>query len=447
MSLNSFLSLSPRRSWRTVVASSFVAATAVLSFAAAHAADAAPRWTASWAVAARDYNEPSPVPGIATPPALTLRDQTVRVRVDPAAGGTTVRVRFSNAFGTAPLHIAAASVARSTGGDALSPGSMRSLHFNGQRDATIAPGDQVWSDAVRLTVTPRQPLAVSAYIDAATRAATAYTGPAPQSWLVPGDATGTAKLQGAVVSPWGHFVTGIDVAREPAGASASAAASASAPPVVVAFGDSITYGVGAVSGTDGSYPTRLGQRLRAQPGNTIKTGATARTASVASVINVGIGGNRLLTDGIGQKALDRFDRDVLSQSGVTHTIILIGTNDIGLSSLPGAAPMSVEQLTAGLQRLIDSARTQGVKVLLGTVTPFKGSGYWSDENEAMRQALNRWIRGRQNIAGVVDFDVALRDRKDAVSLNPKYDSGDHLHPGDAGYAAMAEAVDVRELEP
>ncbi|CAN5911859.1 SGNH/GDSL hydrolase family protein [soil metagenome] len=425
-----------------------VAATAVVVlpfFAAsgAHAAGTAPRWTASWAVAARDYNEPSPVPGIATPPALMLRDQTVRVRVDPAAGGTAMRVRFSNAFGTAPLHIAAASVARGTGGDALSPGSIRTLRFNGQRDATVAPGDQVWSDAVPLTVTPRQPLAVSAYIDAETRAATAYTGPAPVSWLVPGDATGMAKLQRAAVSPWGHFITGIDVATTATASSSPA----STPPVVVAFGDSITYGVGAVSGTDGSYPTRLGQRLRAQPGSTGKTGGAAKTASVPSVINVGIGGNRLLTDGIGQKALDRFDRDVLSQSGVTHTIILIGTNDIGLSSLPGAAPMSVERLTAGLQRLIDSARTQGVKVLLGTVTPFKGSGYWSDENEAMRQALNRWIRGRQNVAGVVDFDVALRDRKNAVSLNPKYDSGDHLHPSDAGYAAMAEAVDVRELQP
>jgi lysophospholipase L1-like esterase len=441
MSSISFLLPSQRRPWQAAAVASLLAATAVLPFAAAHAADNAPRWTASWAVAARDYNEPSPVPGIATPPALTLHDQTVRVRVDPAAGGTSVRVRFSNAFGTAALHIAAASVARDTGGDALSPGSIRPLRFMGQRDATVAPGDQVWSDAVRLTVTPRQPLAVSAYIDAETRAATAYTGPAPLSWLVPGDATGTAKLQGAVVSPWGHFVTGIDVARETIGASAST------PPVVVAIGDSITYGVGAVSGTDGSYPTRLGQRLRAQPGGAIETGATARTASVASVINVGIGGNRLLTDGIGQKALDRFDRDVLSQSGVTHTIILIGTNDIGLSSLPGAAPVSVDQLTAGLQRLMDAARTQGVKVLLGTVTPFKGSGYWSIENEATRQALNRWIRGRQNIAGVVDFDVALRDRKDAVALNPKYDSGDHLHPSDAGYAAMAEAVDVRELQP
>ncbi|MDB5826609.1 MAG: hypothetical protein JWQ73_829 [Variovorax sp.] len=439
MSLLSFLL--PSRRWVIALA----AAAVVLPFVApadARAAEAAPHWIASWAVAARDYNEPSPVPGIATPPVLTLRDQTVRVRVDPAAGGTSMRVRFSNAFGTAPLHIAAASVARSTGGDALSPGSIRPLRFSGQRDATIAPGEEVWSDAVRLAVMPRQPLAVSAYIDAETRAATAYAGPAPLSWLAPGDATGTAKLRQPAASPWGHFVTGIDVAREPATPSTS--------PVVVAFGDSITYGVGAVSGTDGSYPTRLGQRLRAQPGSVVKAGAAARNssvASVASVLNVGIGGNRLLTDGIGQKALDRFDRDVLSQSGVTHAIILIGTNDIGLSSLPGAAPVTIDQLTAGMQRLIDVARKHGVKVLLGTVTPFKGSGYWSDENEALRQALNRWIRGRQDIAGVVDFDAALRDRKDPVALNPAYDSGDHLHPGDAGYAAMAAAVDVRELQP
>ncbi|MGO4390263.1 SGNH/GDSL hydrolase family protein [Variovorax sp. M-6] len=212
--------------------------------------------------------------------------------------------------------------------------------------------------------------------------------------------------------------------------------------VVVAFGDSITEGAGAVEeqGRPVRYPERLAARLRAKSGG----------AAPVAVINAGISGNRLLADGVGPKGIARFERDVLAQRGVTHVVILLGINDIGFSMPEGAAgPIrgqpTADQLTAGLQHLIEQASARGVKTLLGTLLPFKGSTYWSKEKEARREAVNRWIRSRRDVHAVVDFDAALRDPSNPQSLNPVHDSGDHLHPGNAGYAAMTDAIDLRLL--
>lgn len=414
-------------SWLLATAATFSAfplqaaepAAPVPSSVPAAPAASTPLWVATWAAAARDYNQPPPITGIGPAAPASLRDQTVRLRVLPAVGGGTVRVRLSNVFGTAPLHIRAASVARSTGADALSPRAIRSLRFDGKAEVTLAPGAERWSDAVRLAVQPQQALALSLYVAEATRIATVFSVPAASAWIVQGDATRTAVLRAPTQSAWGHVVTGIDVARTPP------------PALLVAFGDSITQGTGTLS-----YPERLAQRLR---------GPSPRS-NAPSVVNAGIGGNRLLADGTGPRALDRFERDVLQQSGVTHTLILIGVNDIGRDALPIGEPVPLASMTTGLQQLIDRARSRGVKVLLGTLTPVKGSVYYSEATEAKRQALNRWIRGRQDVDGVVDFDAALRDRGDAQALAPAFDSGDHLHPSDAGYAAMAAAVDVHELK-
>jgi len=173
-----------------------------------------------------------------------------------------------------------------------------------------------------------------------------------------------------------------------------------------------------------------------------------------AVLNLGIGGNRLLADGIGPSGLSRFELDVLKQSSATHAIILLGTNDIGramFAKVPGAELKprdmpTAERITEGLQQLVKQARAKGVKVLIGTVPPFRNTPYWSESNEAMREAVNRWIRGKQDIDGVIDFDAALRDPADPQALNPLFDSGDHLHPNKAGHAAMAAAIDLRELQ-
>ena len=212
--------------------------------------------------------------------------------------------------------------------------------------------------------------------------------------------------------------------------------------VVVAFGDSITAGAGSLEdqGHPVRYPDRLAARLRAKPG----------PAGPARVVNGGISGNRLLADGAGTKGIARFAQDVLAQRGLTHVVILIGINDIGLSMPEGAAgPVrgqpAAQDITAGLESLIQQARARGVKVLLGTLLPFKGASYWSEEKESRREAVNRWIRSHRHVEAVVDFDATMRDAADPQVLKAAYDSGDHLHPGNAGYAAMADAIDLRAL--
>jgi lysophospholipase L1-like esterase len=383
------------------------------------------RWVASWAAAPQDYALAPTMWG--APPSLT--NQTLRQELQPTLGGQRVRVRFSNLFGKVPLRIASASVALGTGAASISPATLRSLRFGGNAGITVAPGDEAWSDAVRLRVDPDHAVSVSFRIDAPAPFATVHHINAGATWVTSGDAVRRPAWPDAARSPWNHIVTGLDVER-------------SAPVrVVVAFGDSITEGAGIEDdGFTARYPERLAMRLREE----------ARAAGHFAVLNAGISGNRLLTDGVGPRGTERFRRDVLAQSGVTHTVILIGINDIGLSMPQGSpaslGPPSVEQITAGLQQLVDEAHARGVKVLLGTLPPFKGAVYWSEDKELRRQAVNRWIRARHGVDGVVDFDAALRDPSDPGSVKPAYDIGDHLHPGKAGHAAMADAVDLHEFE-
>ena len=387
-------------------------------------------WAASWIAAPQDYREPSIVPGMAPAPAAGFGQQTLRQLVAPTLGGAKVRVRFSNLFGKTPLRIAAASVARSTGGDAISPASLRGLRFGGRREVTIAPGAEAWSDAAPLEVEAGQVLAVSFFLEAQTPVATVHLHPRQATWVGAGNGVGSARLREPALAAWNHVVTGLDVVTT------------QPTRVVVTFGDSITQGAGATNG-EGAYPDHLARRLRDGPS----------PARPVAVVNAGISGNGLLLDASGPEGVVRFARDVLQQSGVTHVILLIGINDIGASvfaDMPGRAMPrdqvpTADRINAALQRLVDQARAQGVKVLLGTVLPFKGAPFWTEESEAMRQAVNRWIRGRQDVDGVIDFDAALRNPADPLTLNPLYDSGDHLHPGNAGYAAMAAAVDLREL--
>jgi len=394
------------------------------------AADA--RWTASWIAAPQDYRQLIVLfpPDASSAPAA-FHGQSLREQLRPSIGGQSVRVRFSNRFGRAPLHIASASVAHGVGEAAVSPASLRRLSFGGRDDITIAPGAEAWSDAAGFAVEPGQVVSVSFHLDLPTAYATVYRLAPGATWTTPGDAVMRGAWRHASAATWNHIVTGLDVTGGPVAR------------VVVAFGDSITEGTGAEEKWPAAarYPDRLAARLR---------GRTDAQSGPVAVLNAGIAGNRLLAEPIGTRGVERFARDVLDQSGVTHVLILIGINDIGFSFPEGtkgaAPPPTSEQITEGLSRLIAQAHARGVKVLLGTLLPFQGAAYWSEEKELRRQAVNHWIRSRRDVEAVVDFDVALRDPTDPLSLNPVYDSGDHLHPGNAGYAAMAAAVDLQVLE-
>jgi lysophospholipase L1-like esterase len=390
-------------------------------------------WVAAWAVAPLDYRELAAVPGMGQLPGLvgnTFRSQTLRQLMEPALDGEHLRIRFSNRFGKVPLRIAAASVARGTGADAISPTSLRILRFGGRSSLTVAPGADVWSDGVDLKIEAGQTVTVSTFLDGSTPAATVHMQSSDTSWVVPGNAVATPKLHGATPQGINHIVTGLDVLTS--------------KPVrtVVAFGDSIT--AGGSEAREGAYPDLLATRLRGSP----------EAPQEVSVVNMGIGGNRLLLDGIGPSGLSRFARDALGQSSVTHVIVLMGTNDIGRSVLANMPGLEVpardlptaERITEGLAQLVKQARAKGVKVLIGTVPPFKNTPYFNEGNEVMRNAVNRWIRSLQDVDGVIDFDAALRDPADPQALNPQFDKGDHLHPNMAGHAAMSAAIDLKEMK-
>lgn len=390
-------------------------------------------WVASWAVAPLDFAELAASPGGArysSPAGNDLRGRTLRQKLELSLDGERIRIRFSNRFGKTPLRIAAASAARGTGAEAFSPTTLRELRFGGRSSVTIAPGAEVWSDGVDLAVEAGQTVVASAFFDRAAPFATIALQEPGTTWMAPGNAVRSPKLQNPVPLSFNQVVTGLDVLTT------------KSIRTVVAFGDSIT--AGGAEATIGSYPDMLATRLRdTQPGG-----------QDVAVLNVGIGGNRLLADGIGPSGLSRFELDVLKQSGVTHAIILLGTNDIGramFAKVPGAELKprdmpTAERITEGLRQLVKQARAKGVKVLIGTVPPFRNTPYWSEGNEAMREAVNRWIRGKQDVDGVIDFDAALRDPADPQALNPLFDSGDHLHPNKAGHAAMATAIDLHELQ-
>jgi lysophospholipase L1-like esterase len=351
----------------------------------------------------------------------TFNNQTLRLVVRPTIGGDRLRIVLSNAFGTAPLTVGQASVARRGTEASIERASARTLRFGGRETAVIPAGAVVFSDPVDFRVGPASDLVVDLYVPGDTAASgspvTMHTGANQTSYVSEtGNHAGAAALPVATTTPSWFLLTRVEVV----------------PPattgVIVAIGDSITDGTRSTPNTNNRWPDLLARRLAAAGGPGM------------AVLNAGIAGNRVLTDGAGQNLLARFDRDVVAQTGVTHVIVLEGINDIGqarANPLPSAA-----DLIAAHRQLIRRARAQGLKIYGGTLTPFEGAGYWTPEGEAKRTAVNEWIRTGGEYDGVIDFDAAVRDPKHPTMFLPQYDSGDHLHPSDAGYQAMANAVDL-----
>ena len=339
--------------------------------------------------------------------------------------GRRARVKLANAFGASPVTVGAAHLARRASGSSIVPDSDRPLTFAGQQSFTMMPGVAVVSDPVDLDVPALGDLAVSLYFPGDTGSPTTHsTGLRPTYVSTEGDFTGRAELPLAGTTQQYYWLSSVEVV-----ASAEAAA-------IVAFGDSITDGARSTPDTNNSWPALLATRLR----------ANKATANIA-VVNEGIGGNRLLTDAVGLagvSALARFDRDVLSHPGVKWLMVLEGINDIGTlgAATPPATPVTSDALIWVLRQIIDRAHAHGIKVIGCTLTPYEGAGYARENGEVIRETVNRWIRTSGAFDAVVDFDAATRDPNNPKRLRPEFDPGDHLHPNDAGYAAMAAAIDL-----
>ncbi|MFJ5673945.1 SGNH/GDSL hydrolase family protein [Streptomyces sp. NPDC093097] len=357
-------------------------------------------------------------------------DQTVRQTVRVTGAGTWARIRLSNRYGTAPLEVSGASLARAGAGAAVAAGSTRRLAFGGRESVRIPAGGEVHSDPVELTVAALQSLTVSLYYARPTGPATFHAQAWATAYRAAGEQLGEVDpaVFGETSVSWYHLAA---VELADGGAARRDA--------VVLFGDSLTDGFGSTVDGDRRYSDALAERLAAQ-------GRPLR------VLNAGIGGNLLLHDSawFGERAGARFDRDVLAQPGVRTVVVLVGLNDIGFSEvdLPTYKPapdLSAEQLIAGYRELIDRAHAVGVRVVGGTILPFKGAEYHSPAAEAKRRAVNEWIRTAGAFDAVADFAAALADPADPDALRPAYDCGDRKHPGDAGYRAMAQAVDPAVL--
>jgi len=381
---------------------------------------AAENWYATWGAAPA-----GPAPAASY---LAFSNQTVRLIVHGSIGGSRVRVRLSNLFGSSALQIGTAWLGLSSTGANLAAGSNRQLRFAGNAAVTIPAGATLLSDPLDMTVPAQADLALSLYLPGSVQAATVHDAAYQTSHVsTAGNQASSAilRVQRSLYS-W-PFLTEIDIGSSRAGAT------------LVALGDSQTDGVRSTSNANRRWPDYLVRRLQA---------GAAPGALPIGVVNRGISGNRLLgasagTPLAGRDALERFDRDVLATAGARFVVVLIGINDIINSSSPNQA--LADQITAGYLRLVARARTQGLRVLGGTLLPFEGYTWYSPAREAVRQRVNSWIRGAGAYDAVVDFDAAVRDPGRPTRMLAARDGGDHLHPNDAGYEAMARAVPLNLL--
>ncbi|OYX04263.1 MAG: GDSL family lipase [Caulobacter vibrioides] len=378
------------------------------------------RWVGAWSSAQLAPDAKNSLAPEAYPNA-TLR-QVVRVSI----GGDTLRIKLSNLFGTQPLTIAAARIAVSAAPATarIDPVTDRPLTFSASARVTIPAGGEIWSDPVKLKVEPLAHLAISLHYPAAPSVQTGHPGSRATSYVLTGDHTAATDLPGAKTADRWFQIASIDVVSEEASA-------------IVAFGDSITDGYGVQPNTNLRWTDGLIERLK---GKNI------------AVLNLGIGGNRVLADGLGPSGVSRFDRDVLSQSGVTHLILLEGVNDLGVLNRDQSQDAQTnarmaKDLISAYAGMVAKARAKGIKAIGATILPYSGSAYYHPpaEAEAARQTINAWIRAPGNFDAVIDWDAVLRDPARPTYLLPAYDN-DGLHPNMAGYKAMADAIPLSLFE-
>jgi lysophospholipase L1-like esterase len=377
-------------------------------------------WVASWGASQQTPEPPNALP------ADDLRDATVRQIFHLSVGGPALRVTLTNAFGTEALHFTSVHVAKpvSPSSSAIDATSDRPLTFAGSAGVTVPPAAEFVSDPLEFAVTPLSDLAVTFHLESPPVGETGHPGSRATSYCVHGDFVSAADLtQPKQVNHW-YQIAEIDVRTAPGAAA------------VVVIGDSITDGHGATTNGNDRWTDVLAQRLEDSP----------RTRDVG-VSNQGIGGNHLLTDGLGPNALARFDRDVLAPAGVRWVIVFEGVNDLGGLARNGEVSAAehaarVQEVLAAYRQMIVRAHAHGLRVYGATITPYAGSTYYHPGplSESDRQTVNQWIRTSGQFDAVIDFDAVVRDAQHPDQLLPLFDSGDHLHPSPAGYKAMGGAV-------
>ena len=398
----------------------------------------AQHWIRTWAAAPQHW----------TPGRLqTFQVQTLRLIVHTSAGGTKVRIAISNHYGDLPLAIGAAHIARRATGSDIVAESDRAVTFGGSKTVTIAPHASVLSDAADLDVPALSDLAVSLYFPGTAFATTSHVLAKQTSYVTAGDATADVSLPAAKpIATW-PFLVGVDVVAEH-GAT------------VVALGSSLTDGDGSTKDANRRWPDVLAERLRTCNGETL------------GIANEGIIGNRLMSDfdtprqsggpfgpvyqdlgpALGDAGVRRFDRDVLGQPGVRYVVLALGVNDILFpgSFTPASGAVTAQQIIDANRQLLARAHAKGVRAIITTIPGFKGSvflgpkiEFFTPENEKVRQEVNAWIRSTREFDGMIDFDAPVRDPADPAKIRADFDSGDHLHPNDAGYVATGNIVPLQ----
>ena len=382
----------------------------LLSASSAHALQGAgpDHWVGTWAASPQ---------AVANKDNLLAKDITLRNVVHTSIAGSMVRVIVTNELGTQPLQVGAAAIALSDGKDAVKSSTVKPLLFAGQPSVTLPPGTELLSDPVAMNLPAFADVVLSLYLPAQSMTTlTAHLTVSNTGVDGAGNQVAAKSLNGAVEDKSWHFVKEIDVL-----ASADSGA-------VVTLGDSITDGSGAKRDSHNRWGEVLARRLQ----------ANKPTANL-SVMNAGIGSNRILAGGAASSGLGRFDRDVLAAAGVRYLILFEGTNDINHSTPQD--PVTSAELIMAINQIVDRAHTHGIKVIVATINPRQGDA-WPDEFEKMRSEVNAYIRTSKSFDGMIDFDKATRDPAHPRIYLPAFDGGDHVHPNDAGHTAMGNAVDL-----